>query len=181
MIPNIRYLTTFDKFTWSSSFLLLFLIVEWISISIFSLAIADRSLSLPGSPLGSDAYHEYQILLVQDYEELKKKNNQSSIHKNNKKPKENPIFEDEGWLQLTPVKLIPLNPNLFPVLKILMMEDLNWWLMFITSLWLYAPFSPKFFVIPSEGSISEAYLSGDQENSIISELTTSPIVAASLG
>ena len=36
-------------------------------------------------------------------------------------------------------------------------------------------------MLPSEGSISEAYLSGDQENSIISELTTSPIVAASLG
>lgn len=32
------------------------------------------------------------------------------------------------------------------------------------------PFSPKFFVLPSEGSISEAYLSGDQENSISSGL-----------
>ncbi|CAH1423652.1 unnamed protein product [Lactuca virosa] len=76
----------------------------------------------PDSPLGPDAYHEYQILLVQDYEELKKKNNQNSIHKNSNKPKENPIFEDEGWLQLTP------------------------------------------------RSISEAYLSGDQENSISSGL-----------
>ncbi|CAI9264973.1 unnamed protein product [Lactuca saligna] len=28
------------------------------------------------------------------------------------------------------------------------------------------PFSPKFFVLPSEGSIYEAYLSADQENSV---------------
>nr|KAJ0188233.1 hypothetical protein LSAT_V11C900477460 [Lactuca sativa] len=46
----------------------------------------------PDSPLGPDAYHEYQILLVQDYKELKKKNNQNSIHKNSNKPKENPMI-----------------------------------------------------------------------------------------
>nr|KAJ0198765.1 hypothetical protein LSAT_V11C600326380 [Lactuca sativa] len=52
----------------------------------------------PGSPLGPDTCHEYQILLVQDYEELKKKNNQNSIYKNSNKPKENPLIGNFGDL-----------------------------------------------------------------------------------
>lgn len=124
----------------------------------------------PDSPLGPDAYHEYQILLVQDYKELKKKNNQNSIHKNSNKPKENPIFEDEGWLQLTPRESDTPKSQPFSTSKDTydggpkLMAYVHHFPLIL------CPFSPKFFVLPSEGSISEAYLSGDQENSISSGL-----------
>ncbi|KAI7731505.1 hypothetical protein M8C21_012491 [Ambrosia artemisiifolia] len=121
----------------------------------------------PDSPLGPDAYHEYQSLLVQDYEELMKKKDSKSntIHTHNKG---NLIPEDEeGWLQLAPRAEddTPKSPSFsighagqkliayvhhFPLIL--------------------CPFSPKFFVLPSEGSISEAYLSAAQENAISSGL-----------
>ncbi|KAI7731466.1 hypothetical protein M8C21_026890 [Ambrosia artemisiifolia] len=121
----------------------------------------------PDSPLGPDAYHEYQSLLVQDYEELMKKkdSNSTTIHTHKKG---NLIPEDEeGWLQLAPRAEddTPKSPSFsighagqkliayvhhFPLIL--------------------CPFSPKFFVLPSEGSISEAYLSADQENAISSGL-----------
>ncbi|KAK1424108.1 hypothetical protein QVD17_19421 [Tagetes erecta] len=121
----------------------------------------------PDSPLGPDAYHEYQSLLVQDYEELMKKNNlnSSTKHTNNKG---NLLPEDEeGWLQLTPRAEddSPKSPS-FSIGHIgqKLVAYVHHFPMIL------CPFSPKFFVLPSEGSISEAYLSADQENSISSGL-----------
>lgn len=113
----------------------------------------------PDSPLGPDAYHEYQILLIQDYEELMKKN------KNSNELKENPIFEDEGWLQLDTPKTpaFPSSKDMFNGGQKLIVYVHHFPL-------ILCPFSPKFFVLPSEGSIAESSLSVDQENSISSGL-----------
>ncbi|KAI3795652.1 hypothetical protein L1987_38309 [Smallanthus sonchifolius] len=123
----------------------------------------------PDSPLGPDAYHEYQSLLVQDYEELMKKNNPNSTttttYTHNKV---NLIPEDEeGWLQLSPRAEdgTPKSPS-FSVGRVgqKLIAYVHHFPLII------CPFSPKFFVLPSEGSISEAYLSVDQENAISSGL-----------
>ncbi|KAL8228322.1 hypothetical protein R6Q57_015906 [Mikania cordata] len=121
----------------------------------------------PDSPLGPDAYHEYQSLLVQDYEELMKNNNQNSTATpmNNKG---NLIPEDgEGWLQLTPrvEDDTPRSPS-FSIGHIgqKLIASVHHFPLII------CPFSPKFFVLPSEGSISESYLSVEHENSISSGL-----------
>lgn len=123
----------------------------------------------PDSPLGPDAYHEYQSLLVQDYEELMKKNNPK-----NKDLKENLIPEDEGWLQLTPREdNIPMSPAAFSSTKdIYDVDQIGKKLIAYVHHFplIICPFSPKFFVLPSQGSIAEAYLSPEQENSISSGL-----------
>lgn len=132
----------------------------------------------PDSPLGPDAYHEYQSLLVQDYEELMKKNNPNSAHKNNK-VKENLNPEDEGWLQLSPREPdTPKSPTFsstndtYDVDRIGNAEDVGGKLIAYVQHFplIICPFSPKFFVLPSEGSIAEAYLSAEQDNSISSGL-----------
>ncbi|PWA95182.1 Sec1-like protein [Artemisia annua] len=133
----------------------------------------------PDSPLGPDAYHEYQSLLVQDYEELMKKNNPNSAHKDNKEVKENLIPEDEGWLQLSPREPdTPKSPtfsstnDMYDVDRIGNAEDIGVKLIAYVQHFplIICPFSPKFFVLPSEGSIAEAYLTAEQDNSISSGL-----------
>lgn len=118
----------------------------------------------PDSPLGPDAYHEYQILLVQDYEELIKKNKNSNVLK------ENPIFEDEGWLQLTPREADTPKSQPFSTSKDMFDGGQKLTAYVHHFPLILCPFSPKFFVLPSEGSIAEAYLSNEQENSISSGL-----------
>nr|GEX11754.1 sec1 family domain-containing protein MIP3 isoform X1 [Tanacetum cinerariifolium] len=133
----------------------------------------------PDSPLGPDAYHEYQSLLVQDYEEFMKKNNPNTAHNNNKEVKESLIPEDEGWLQLSPREPdTPKSPafastnDMYDVDRIDNAEDAGRKLIAYVQHFplIICPFSPKFFVLPSEGSIAEAYLSAEQENSISSGL-----------
>ncbi|MFS8025463.1 putative sec1-like protein [Helianthus anomalus] len=121
----------------------------------------------PDSPLGPDAYHEYQSLLVQDYEELMKKNDPNATTTHTHK-KGNLISEDEeGWLQLTPRAEddTPKSPS-FSIGHVgqKLIAYVHHFPLIL------CPFSPKFFVLPSEGSISEAYLSADQENAISSGL-----------
>lgn len=130
----------------------------------------------PDSPLGPDAYHEYQSLLVQDYEEIMKKNDPNA---NNKDVKENPILEDDGWLQLTPrEKDMTKSPafsstkDMYDVDRVDPAEDVGQKLIAYVRHFplILCPFSPKFFVLPSEGSIAEAYISAEQENSVSSGL-----------
>ncbi|XP_076912931.1 sec1 family domain-containing protein MIP3-like [Bidens hawaiensis] len=121
----------------------------------------------PDSPLGPDAYHEYQSLLVQDYEELMKKNDSktTTTHTHNKG---NLIPEDEeGWLQLTPRAGddTPKSPSF--IIGHAGQKMIAYVYHFPL---IICPFSPKFFVLPSEGSVSEAYLSAEQENAISSGL-----------
>ncbi|KAK4398140.1 Sec1 family domain-containing protein MIP3 [Sesamum angolense] len=91
-----------------------------LSVSLLSLSVAHSA--YPDSPLGPDAFHEYECLLNQDYEELVKK--RETDVSGNSGVKESTASEDEGWV----------------------------------------------FVLPSEGSVAEASLSVEHENSISSGL-----------
>lgn len=122
----------------------------------------------PDSPLGPDAFHEYETLLVQDYEEHIKRCETNSIEL-----KENSPPEDEGWAQLTPSEEDISNfdastrDSLEDAKKVheeyvgqkLVVSVLHFPL-------ILCPFSPRVFVLPSEGTVSEAYLSSQHENSI---------------
>ncbi|XP_071736208.1 sec1 family domain-containing protein MIP3-like isoform X2 [Rutidosis leptorrhynchoides] len=134
----------------------------------------------PDSPLGPDAYHEYQSLLVQDYEELTKKKKNNNL--NNKNVNVKSISEDEGWLQLTPrEENIPMSPS-FSTTKDIHDDDVDHRIGVHTGEdvghklfvrvhhfpLIICPFSPKFFVLPSEGSIAEAYLSPSEQDNCIS-------------
>lgn len=129
----------------------------------------------PESPLGPDAFHEYESLLVQDYEELVKKAESKSTQPFDKNLQDNLTFEDEGWSRLTS------SEEGFPHLEasssgrdldhknlIGHTEDVGQKLVVSVHHFpmLLCPFSPRVFVLPSEGSIAEAYLSAEHEDSL---------------
>lgn len=129
----------------------------------------------PESPLGPDAFHEYESLLVQDYEELVKKAETKSTQPFDKNLQDNLTFEDEGWSRLTS------GEEGFPHLEasssgrdldhknlIGHTEDVGQKLVVSVHHFpmLLCPFSPRVFVLPSEGSIAEAYLSAEHEDSL---------------
>jgi hypothetical protein len=93
----------------------------------------------PDSPLGPDAYHEYESLLVQDYEELSKKSGEkpgqigSLLH--------NPLDKIADTVQK-----LAISVHHFPMIL--------------------CPISPRAFVLPSEGLVAESYLSAKHEDSI---------------
>ena len=120
--------------------------------------------AFPESPLGPDAYQEYEALLVQDYEELVKKSGSKSRGKledeehplstssrkdavhleagsNASLGEDNPLdyIEDAG-------PRLGVSVNHFPLIL--------------------CPLSPRVFVLPSEGLVAEAYLSTENEDSI---------------
>jgi hypothetical protein len=128
----------------------------------------------PDSPLGPDAYHEYESLLVQDYEELSKKSG--------KKPgqigsllQEKLNFEDGGRLQFPSsgedvphleasssgrdfYEHNPLDKIADTVQKLAI--SVHHFPMIL------CPISPRAFVLPSEGLVAESYLSAKHEDSI---------------
>ncbi|KAM7492161.1 hypothetical protein LguiA_035082 [Lonicera macranthoides] len=123
----------------------------------------------PDSPLGPDAYREYESLLVQDYEELTKRCDTNSL-------KENATPEDEGWSQLTSSEddishfVAPSGAG-DPYEeddRIGREEDLRQKLAVSVHHFplVLLPFSPRVFVLPSEGSVAEACLSARHENSV---------------
>ncbi|KAK9284239.1 hypothetical protein L1049_023408 [Liquidambar formosana] len=133
----------------------------------------------PDSPLGPDAFHEYQSLLVQDYEEIVKKCETKSRWPEDGIFQENLNLEDEGWSQLTSSEVD--NPHLVAssirrdsyednpigrtgdVGKDLVVSVYHFPMIF-------CPLSPRVFVLPSEGSVAEAYLSAKHEDSLSSGL-----------
>ncbi|KAL2245659.1 UNVERIFIED_CONTAM: Sec1 family domain-containing protein MIP3 [Sesamum indicum] len=131
----------------------------------------------PDSPLGPDAFHEYECLLNQDYEELVKKR-ETDVSGNNGL-KESTASEDEGWADLTSIEDDISRFNDIPSAKvpqedysISSSEDAGQKLMVSVHHFplILCPFSPRVFVLPSEGSVAEASLSVEHENSISSGL-----------
>ncbi|XP_012572644.1 sec1 family domain-containing protein MIP3 isoform X2 [Cicer arietinum] len=128
----------------------------------------------PDSPLGPDAYHEYESLLVQDYEELSKKSG--------KKPgqigsllQEKLNFEDGSRLQF------PSSGEDVPCLEasssgrdFYERNPLDYIADAVQKLvisvhhfpMILCPISPRVFVLPSEGLVAESYLSAEHEDSI---------------
>lgn len=129
--------------------------------------------SCPDSPLGPDAFHEYESLLVQDYEELVKKSETKCTQSKDDNLKDVLTFEDEGRSRFNS------NEEDIPHLEasssgrglyepIGLMEDVGKKLVVSVHHFpmILCPFSPRVFVLPSEGSIAEAYLSVDNEDSL---------------
>lgn len=123
----------------------------------------------PDSPLGPDAFYEYESLLNQDYEELVKKQESNSSVSGNSMPEEN--AESEGWSQLTSIKdnidgtsgvrlrQEDYSPHSEGVGQKLEISVHHFPL-------ILCPLSPRVFVLPSEGSVAEASLSAEHESSI---------------
>ncbi|KAL0362459.1 UNVERIFIED_CONTAM: Sec1 family domain-containing protein MIP3 [Sesamum calycinum] len=131
----------------------------------------------PDSPLGPDAFHEYECLLNQDYEELVKK--RETDVSGNSGLKESTASEDEGWSDLTSIEDDISRFNDIPSAKVPQedysigsSEDAGEKLMVSVHHFplILCPFSPTVFVLPSEGSVAEASLSVEHENSISSGL-----------
>lgn len=128
----------------------------------------------PESPLGPDAYHEYESLLVQDYEELARKFLMNSSHTGESIVKESMSAEDEGWSQLTTSEEGPFNFSSVASAQnsyedsVIDRTDVRKKLKVSVHHFplVLCPFSPRFFVLPSEGSVAEAYLSAEHDNSI---------------
>ncbi|XP_062153006.1 sec1 family domain-containing protein MIP3 isoform X2 [Alnus glutinosa] len=145
------------------------------SCTIFTSISEMAHSSYPDSPLGPDAFREYESLLVQDYEELVKKSESKSIEPKDNNLQEKLIFEDEGWSQLTSIEEdIPhleassSGRDLYNNNLIGCTEDVGQKLVVSVHHFpmILCPFSPRVFVLPSEGSIAEAYLSAEQEDSL---------------
>ncbi|CAA0832707.1 Sec1 family domain-containing protein MIP3 [Striga hermonthica] len=143
--------------------------------------------SFPESPLGPDAFREYESLLKQDYEELVKKHETDGTVSGNDSLKESTAFEDEGWSHLTSFEddisrsdgissnKLPKEDNFTGY-----SEDVGGKLSVSVHHFplILCPLSPRVFVLPSEGYIAEASLSTDHENSVSSGLP--PISAGNL-
>ncbi|PIA37860.1 hypothetical protein AQUCO_02900006v1 [Aquilegia coerulea] len=136
------------------------------------------------SPLGPDAFHEYESLLIQDYEEIirkhKTKEQSSPQHSEFIYPEESNLsarvaLENEGWSPLTlgegdtPYsEASPSGRNLGESHSMSSKEDI--WPRLAVSVhhfpMVLCPLSPKIFVLPSEGTVAEACLSNQHEDSL---------------
>lgn len=133
----------------------------------------------PDSPLGPDAFHEYESLLVQDYEEVVKKQETKSHVSGKHGLKESTASEDEGWAQLTSIEAgsagfdgisstkVPQKDS-----SIVFSDDVSQKLIVSVHHFplILCAFSPRVFVLPSEGSVAEGFLSSEHENSVSSGL-----------
>ncbi|XP_058007351.1 sec1 family domain-containing protein MIP3 isoform X2 [Hevea brasiliensis] len=127
----------------------------------------------PDSPLGPDAFREYESLLLQDYEELIKKRGTKSGLSKDYDFQENTNFEDEGWSHLTSSEEEVPHLGAASSAKIFSgddeyMEDAGQKLVVSVHHFpmIFCPLSPRVFVLPSEGSVAEACLSIEHEDSI---------------
>ncbi|XWS41127.1 hypothetical protein CRYUN_Cryun17cG0053400 [Craigia yunnanensis] len=129
----------------------------------------------PDSPLGPDAFHEYESLLLQDYEELVKKSDSKSGWSVDTNMQEKLNFEDEGWSRLTSTEEgVPSHEasstgrNLYGDSPRGKRVDLG--LKLIVSVhhfpMILCPFSSRVFVLPSEGSVAKACLSSEHKYSL---------------
>lgn len=128
----------------------------------------------PDSPLGPDAFHEYETLLVQDYMELNKRSKTNSGPTGDTELKEGPI-EEEGWAQLSTIGEDISNfgstPNAGDSLENaqILHEESEEPKLVVSVLhfpMILCPLSPRVFVLPSEGTVTEAYLCSQHESSI---------------
>ncbi|WCJ18036.1 hypothetical protein M5689_000417 [Euphorbia peplus] len=124
----------------------------------------------PDSPLGPDAFHEYESLLLQDYEELVKKC-ETPRRSKDKDFQEIIHSEVEGWSHLSEEEVSHLGT--LSSGKIYheddhYVEDTGKTMVISVHHFpmILCPLSPRVFVLPSEGSVAEAYLSTEHEDSL---------------
>jgi len=130
------------------------------------------------SPLGPDAFHEYETLLLQDYEELLKKceSKVTGLHQHHKKREltgvhnEKLAYEDDGWSRPAATKDYDANVVAGSVGRYFCDDDSVSFTeagdgsgKLLISVhhfpMIMCPVSPRVFVFPSEGAVSEACLS----------------------
>lgn len=129
----------------------------------------------PDSPLGPDAFREYESLLLQDYEEHAKKCSTKSREPCSSEFTESIVPEEEGWSQLSSIDDDVSALDETSIARASYKDDSighsedagQKLIVFVRHFPLIlCPFSPRVFVLPSEGSIAEACLSTEHENSI---------------
>ncbi|XP_058087283.1 sec1 family domain-containing protein MIP3 isoform X2 [Magnolia sinica] len=134
------------------------------------------------SPLGPDAFREYESLLLQDYEEIVRKSNTKDhisppVNEFRESPgskcEERLVVEDEGWLPLASNEEDVPSPvatstgrDLDEVSSMSFTQD--GWPKLVVSVhhfpMILCPLSPRVFVLPSEGTIAESCFSNDHED-----------------
>ncbi|KAK7342433.1 hypothetical protein VNO80_25385 [Phaseolus coccineus] len=124
--------------------------------------------AFPDSPLGPDAYHEYESLLVQDYEEL--------VKKSRTKPGQGKLQVEDGGRSEFPssvedvlnLEASPSGRDFYENNPLDYVEQSA--LKLVVSVYhfpmILCPISPRVFVLPSEGLVAEAQLSTKHEDSI---------------
>uniref|UniRef100_A0A2P2M7Z0 Sec1 family domain-containing protein MIP3 n=1 Tax=Rhizophora mucronata TaxID=61149 RepID=A0A2P2M7Z0_RHIMU len=130
-------------------------------------SISEMSHSaFPDSPLGPDAFQEYGSLLLQDYEELIKKRITSGFPQD--VSKESLTVEDDGWSRLTSADMDVLHHETSSKGRKLYGDDLGQKMVVSVHYFplILCPLSPRVFFLPSGGSIAEASLSAEHEDSL---------------
>lgn len=122
----------------------------------------------PDSPLGPDAFREYESLLIQDYEELSNKHKTKFEQLDERNLSEN-LPSEEGWAQLDNKDISHVfsshgvssvdEDNSKHREQKLVVSVLHFPMM-------YCSLSPNFFVLPSGGSVAQASLSAEHEHSL---------------
>ncbi|XP_050935738.1 sec1 family domain-containing protein MIP3 [Cucumis melo] len=129
----------------------------------------------PDSPLGPDAFHEYESLLVQDYEELVKKDEKKALPSEDRNLEKYISSEDEGWSRLTSseeditqLEASSSGRESYEDILTNHQEDVGQKLVVSVHHFpmILCPFSPRVFVLPSEGLIAEACLSAESVDSL---------------
>ncbi|CAN8318107.1 unnamed protein product [Cochlearia groenlandica] len=123
------------------------------SCTVFTSISEGSHSACPDSPLGPDAYREYETLLVQDYNEHTKKSDKISKHKGVSKFSSalesltmEPIISENVDISSGGEEGLVVSVHHFPLV--------------------ICPFTPRAFVLPSQGSIAEASLSRQHEDSL---------------
>ncbi|XXG47052.1 hypothetical protein AAC387_Pa02g1759 [Persea americana] len=152
-----------------------------LSCAIFTSLSEIAHSSLVDSPLGPDAFREYELLLVQDFEELVRKSNTKDNSLDESKGlaesryQERSVSEDEGWLPFASSEEgVPYSEASLAEKECKEANSPNstsaGWPKLIVSVhhfpMILCPLSPRVFVLPSEGTIAEACLSNDHEDSL---------------
>lgn len=123
----------------------------------------------PDSPLGPDAFHEYEALLFQDYEELANKHKKKGEEPDARKFSENLASEVEGWAQLEERDISDTLTS--PSIGVVYGDSPKGREQkFVVSVqhfpMIFCPLSPRIFVLPSGGSVAQAALSTEHEDSL---------------
>lgn len=161
--------------------LILFFFFFWLSFvlrirdSFGALCLQIAHSAYPDSPLGPDAFREYETLLIQDFEELVKKRETKARQSKDGNSPEDVAFGDEGWSRFTSSEEDVPNKEVSSTRRDSYEDNLAGHKDDIGSRLVVSvhhfpcilcPLSPRAFVLPSEGSVAEACLQHGHEYSI---------------
>ncbi|GMH12128.1 hypothetical protein Nepgr_013969 [Nepenthes gracilis] len=128
--------------------------------------------SYPDSPLGPDAFHEYESLLIQDYDEIVNTRKSKLVDLERRSSQAKLIFEDEGWSQLDgkDISHLVASPGEGDFDEDDHKDSEHKRPKLVVSVhhfpMMLCPLTPKVFVLPSGGSVAEAILSAEHEDSL---------------